>query len=317
MDQQDQRNQQQDSLERKFLVLPFKVVMDERLTLADKLVYARALFFDEFFESTERTAELLQISVKQVQTSKRKLESIGLLNCICNTGRGKRYIALLPGQQGRVEKSSAQTGKICHSDRQNLPTEYKERLNGEKSFNSSFDKSKEDEQARNSSVDDDPLNEEQPKRYGNEDVNAMLDLWESETGFSHHKTKAERYAMSGLIRQYGCEALKALIRRVGRARRSDNRFAPQIAKPSQLRGKYSKLEALTIWEERMDKESANESTGPDLQKLYATPSEYLRDDPEPTATKEELHEAAEAIRESYRGTKYEHIFCHRKMGGQK
>ena len=114
--------------------------------------------------------------------------------------------------------------------------------------------------------------------------------------------------MSGLLRKYGSEATKALIRRVGRATRSRDRFAPQIAKPSQLRGKYEKLTALTMWENRRDIPADN---GPNLRKLYETPEEYRQPEPEITATKEELHQHAEDIRAKYKGTAYEHIFNRR------
>ena len=288
--------------EKRFIMIPMEIMMDDRLTLADKAVYGRGHFFNEYFESAAETAKLLGISENQVKISKRKLESLGFMTCIANAGRGKRYITLTPWQHGRLSKSDTQTVRNCQSDDQNLTPEYKESLNGGERL-SSEDKSSEDGTADGESLD--PLNEEAPKRYGNAEINELLDLWEKETGFSHHSTKAERYAISGLLRQHGPEAMKALIRRVGRATRSRDRFAPQIAKPSQLRGKYEKLTALTMWENRRDIPADN---GPNLRKLYETPEEYRQPEPEITATKEELHQHAEDIRARYKGTAYEHIF---------
>jgi len=264
MDQfQEQRNQEQDELERKFLVIPFSVLSDERLTPVDKLVYGRGLFFEEFFESATRTAQILGCSENQVKKSKQKLEAIGLLECISNDGRGKRYIAKLEAKkQGRVAKFANQTGRICHSEEQNLLTENKTESKAENKVfllkDKSFNKAQEApslEDLKEGPFNDEP---EAPKRYGNADVNEILDLWLEETGFDHRSTKQERFATNTLLRKYGCEATKALIRRVGVARRSDDQFAPQIAKPSQLVGKYEKLTALKLWEDRTAKAKAAE-----------------------------------------------------------
>jgi hypothetical protein len=142
-------------------------------------------------------------------------------------------------------------------------------------------------------------------RYGKAEINEMLDYWQEQTGFSHHGTKAERYAINNLLRKNGYEATKALIRRVGTARRSDDQFAPQIAKPSQLQGKYSKLEALTMWEERQAKQTAAESAkpeGPRFDLLYPQfrpdENDWLssRDTPE---AKAERQATAKRLREKY------------------
>lgn len=293
--------------EKRFIMIPMEVMTDERLTLADKAVYGRGHFFNEYFESAAETAKLLGISENQVKISKRKLESLGFMACIANDGRGKRYVTLTPWQQGRLSENDRQTVRKCQSDSQNLTPEYKESLNGGERL-SSKDKSLEDA----SVADDGPLNEQEtPKRYGNAEVNDALDLWEHETGFDHHNAKAERYAIAGLIKQHGYEATKALIKRVGIATRSRDRFAPQIAKPSQLRGKYSKFEALVQWERRQDYRDPDQ---PNLQKLYETPREYAEPQPEDHTTYEQRHANAEAIREQYRGTKYEAIFCRRRTG---
>lgn len=312
---------EQEQQDARFVILTQDILSRPDLSSNDKIVLARATGFPELYEAAETTAKLLGMSERSVRRSKQKLVELGYLIEVHNTGHGKKYVAdvllkhkrissdTMTGQIDRSERTNdARPDKIGHetgqnwsSNRTKLVTENKERLNGEKS--SSFDKSKED-----GTADGEPLNEEAPKRYGNAEINDLLDLWESETGFHHHSTKAERYAISGLLRQYGSEAMKALIRRVGRATRSRDRFAPQIAKPSQLRGKYEKLTALTMWENRRDIPADN---GPNLRKLYETPEEYRQPEPEITATKEELHQHAEDIRARYKGTAYEHIFARR------
>lgn len=312
----DQNQQPQTDKARAYVHIEQELLGRKDFTPADKLVAARISGFEIFYESPATTAEFLGISVASVKRAKIKLEKLGALIVVKDDGRGKQYVvdytALthLPSQidtpQGRRSKIEHQVYQFDTPGVSNCDTEIKERSNGEKSF-SLEDKSSKDGKADGDSSE--PLNEQEaPKRYGSAEINDLLDLWAQETGFSHHGVKMERYAISGLLRQYGSEATKALIRRVGRATRSRDRFAPQIAKPSQLRGKYEKLTALTVWENRKDLPSGD---GPDLRKLYETPAEYREPQQETTLTKEELHQHAEDIRERYKGTAYEHIFARR------
>ena len=60
MDPEFERNQQQDAQERKWVIIPMSVMTDDRLTLADKVVFGRAFFFETFFESPARTASVLK-----------------------------------------------------------------------------------------------------------------------------------------------------------------------------------------------------------------------------------------------------------------
>lgn len=313
----DQSQQPQTDKARAYVHIEQEVLGRKDFTPAEKLVAARISGFEIFYESPATTAEFLGISVASVKRAKIKLEKLGALIVIKDNGHGKRYIvdytalAHLPSQiDTPQDKEVNLTHLVAQIDTPAVAicdTEIKERLNGEQS---SFEK---DKSFSNASVaEDGPLNEQEtPKRYGNAEVNDALDLWEHETGFDHHSTKAERYAIAGLIKQHGYEATKALIKRVGIATRSRDRFAPQIAKPSQLRGKYSKYEALVQWERRQDYRDPDQ---PNLQKLYETPREYAEPQPEDNTTYEQRHANAEAIREQYRGTKYEAIFCRRRTG---
>lgn len=310
---QQQRNKEQDALERKFLVIPFSVLADERLTPIDKLTYGRALFFEQFFEAPSRTAKILGCSENQIKISKRKLETLGFIKCVSNDGRGKTYIAMVNfQQQGRVSKSDTQTIRNCSSENQNLTTENKAENKAEN--NSSKDKSFEEAQAPAEDSEKDPLNDDKPKSYGKTEINELLELWREETGFDHKSTKSERYAINNLLRKNGYEATKALIRRVGRARRSDSQFAPQIAKPSQLQGKYSKMEALVLWEERQSQaEQPKTATGRPIIEGPKVPVFKPDEDVRNDKTEEELRAECQAIRDKYKGTKFEHIF----NGGRK
>ena len=265
IDPQQQLDQQQESERKLYIRIPNEILEDERLTATDKLVYGRAYSFRHYYESAEATGKALAICPNQVKISKRKLEKLGFFVMYENTGRGKKYIVPEPhirlskfdSLTGRVSKFDSQSIKIESSEGQNLIPEIKERLKGEERI-SLIDKSIKEAQAPGDESEEVQLNEESQKRYGNAEVNEILDEWEEATGFSWHSTRQERFATNTLLRKYGSEATRALVRRVKVARRSDDQFAPQIAKPSQLVGKYEKLTALQLWEERQGKVEAKE-----------------------------------------------------------
>lgn len=303
-----------------YVLLTMEILEDKTLSTAEKFVLARITGFDKaggFYESVENTASALGISKRMVQYARKHLEELGYIETVGISDLGTKLIKikslhpepvqpLRPGATiapGKGGAKSAPGCKICPSGVQPL----RPIIKGEERL-SSFDKSKEEAPAAPSS-NDEQLNEEpeQPARYGNAEVNKLLDLWQEQTGFSHHGTKAERYAINNLLRKNGYEATEALIKRVGAARRSDDQFAPQIAKPSQLQGKYSKLEALTMWEERQHKQEAASADHPDFNLLY--PVAQIDDyDYRGDKTKEELHADAQNIRDKWAGTKYEFIF---------
>lgn len=306
MDPQDQQQ------EARYVILTEDILGNQELSSNDKIVLARASGFPEFYESAEETGKFLGMNERTVRRSKQRLLELGYLIELRNTGHGKRYAVdlhrtlqradNLTGQivlsdrtnDARPDKSGHETGQKWSSDRTKVVTENKERLKREETIAAlAPEDESEDEQLKE---------DESPKRYGNADINEILDLWEEATGFSHHSEKRERFAANNLLRKFGLEATKALVKRVEAARRSDDQFAPQIAKPSQLMGKYEKLTALTMWEERTAKreeaERANDNT-PDFRKLYANPeaAHYYHDcRPSTPEEKAEVHRKAEEIK---------------------
>lgn len=295
--QRQDRDQEQDKLMRHYIKIPFEVMLDDRLTLADKFVYGRALCFHEFFESVERTAAFIGISITQAQKSKQKLEKLGLIHCIEDNGRGKKYLAELEPSRlvksaNRLERLAKTAGQLSKKDQagwQNLPIEIKEREKRKHSLKESAEAHGEQEKEQ--------------KTFGNPQVNELMADWTDATGFDHSKIKSERYAMAGLIKQHGYEATKALVRRVKAATRSGDPFAPQIAKASQLRGKYSKLEALVQWERRTQaKAAAEEAKKPAAVPVGLYPEfkpDPYDDIPDTPEAKAQRHATAQALREKY------------------
>lgn len=74
-----------------FLVLDQATLAQKELTDTDKIVYARINTFDVYDENAKDCAEFLGKTERVVQDSKRKLERLGFIECIKNTGRGKTY----------------------------------------------------------------------------------------------------------------------------------------------------------------------------------------------------------------------------------
>lgn len=223
------------NVENKFVILAQEVIGNKNLTLAERIILARITGFKVFYESNEATGEFLGISPEYVKKSKQKLEKLGYIVAIENSGHGKKYapdfnkilvcrdnLSPLPGQFIPPEG-------INHPPENKLKNKEKNKEGGDNAA----------EGAENSK-----------KEYGRADVNELAELWESETGISIKGQQNERRQLYNLLRKYGCEATKTLVRRVGATKRSHDRFAPQIAVPSDLTGKYSKLPRMQMWEER-------------------------------------------------------------------
>ena len=224
---------QNDQIEARYVILTQSILGNKELTSSDKLVLARISGFERFFEANEKTADFLGLSERTVREAKNRLLELGYIIEVANTGHGKIYAPDLH----RVAKSAGLIGKICRSDRQNLPPENKDRLNRRLNIG---DKSPLDDEKET----------EHPTTYGRDDINEIVDLWEQETGTSIKGNKYERRQVYNLIRKHGAERTKALVKAVGDIRRNGDRFAPQIATPRELTGKYSKLGRLEMWMER-------------------------------------------------------------------
>ena len=97
------------------------------------------------------------------------------------------------------------------------------------------------------------------------------------TGNDCSKLKRERNATYNLIRSNTQEGLDAIIQALDDIRTSGDPYAPQIAKPSDLVGQYSKLPKLRAWVARQA-EKIPEPSGPVLSGF---PS-WLWDDHEKT-----------------------------------
>lgn len=193
-----------------FIVARKEVLMDRKLSSTEKLVYARICSFDTYFESTGNCAELLGLSKRQVENARRKLEKMGYIKCLENTGRGKKYKALydLPDKvsqssqemQLRVPKIAEQSSKNCNSEFQKLHT-----------YNKDI---KESIKERLDILSKDSIGESPKIEYGNGGINEVFDEWEKAFDYRPRNSQANRRAAYNLLRSkdVGKEKLVGIIR---------------------------------------------------------------------------------------------------------
>lgn len=231
---------------RRVVVIREDILSDKRLTFADKIIYARISAFENYFESAETCAELLGASVSTVQKAKAKLEDLGYITCIKNTGRGKVYrtnLDCLADSQispTRLAKSANQNSRICeHSiDREEI-----EILDTKVSKAQSHDDEK--------------------KEHGNQDINAIFEAW-TDAGLPAvtSRVQASRRTVWNMLRnkQIGRERLLRGIQLAGEA--YGEPYAPTVLNFEDLN---RKLTALELWHQK-------QATAPPPQKSNSATS---------------------------------------------
>lgn len=221
-------NENQDGELMRYVVITQDLLGAKDLNANEKIVLAYISSFKEYYAANESAGAFLGLSERIVERAKQKLTRLNYIRIIKKTGRGNIYAFNL---ERLAKNGGADSPKLAKQTSQNWRTEIKEEI---KELNSKGDDTVADES----------------KSYGREDINEIVALWESETGTSLKGQQNQRRQIYNLLRRHGYEATKALVRLVGEARRVNDRFAPQIATPADLTGKYSKLERLRLWDER-------------------------------------------------------------------
>lgn len=248
-------NTPQEQEQIKFLVMPFDILAIRELNMTDKFVLARIAGFRTFFEASQSTADFLGLTKLQVDRAKRKLSALGYIEELADTGRGKVYrcadvYSILDKMDGARKVTSDVTSK-SHQVRRKSHTENKVENKDENIINAP------------SAIDD------SSKEYGRADINELIRNWSEQVHDIQGDKTQRRYAYN-LIRKYGAEGAQELVERVAAMKRKNDRFAPNIAKLSDLMGKYSKLDKLEAWEQRQEAESKPN------EPQYTPPPAYFR-----------------------------------------
>lgn len=248
-------NTPQEQEQIKFLVMPFDILAIKELNMTDKFVLARIAGFRKFFEASQTTADFLGLTKLQVERAKRKLSALGYIEELADTGRGKVYrcadvYSILDRMDGARKVISDVTSK---SDQVRLESNIENKVENkvENIINAP------------SAIDD------SSKEYGRADINELIRTWSEQVHDIQGDKTQRRYAYN-LIRKYGAEGAQELVERVSAMKRKNDRFAPNIAKLSDLMGKYSKLDKLEAWEQRQQAESRPN------EPQYTPPPAYFR-----------------------------------------
>lgn len=153
--------------------------------------------FEEFFESPERTAELLGKSKGTIINARQELEKAGLITCIRNTGRGKAYCVRLH------ENVESDYTKSCSQTTRKLPT-YNKKENKEENITNKLVIGQSPEVE---------VIEDKKETYGNAEINWAFERFAEVFGYEMKQTKQNRYAVSNFLRakNKGKEWLEKMI----------------------------------------------------------------------------------------------------------
>lgn len=225
--------------------IPAEVMECDRLEPLDKLVYGEIAGFKSFYGSNAWLAKRVKRSTRTVIDSINRLVELGfvkksgfngrfrILTCeIFRTADVQNMSMCEEFRTADVKNSSQQTCEISHTENKvKNKVEYTfNKLNGETQNEGAVEKSE----------------------YGNHEVNALLELWEHETGLTANVAKANRMAAWNLLRRFGFDGAKKIIELCGEAIKSGDQYAPRISSFRDLQGKYEKLSKLQAWNARRD-----------------------------------------------------------------
>ena len=247
MDQNDNIGIPADANKRKFtgIWIPAEIWQDEELPATAKMLYAEIASFGDrgCWKKSEELMRPLGVKSASFQQLCRLLNERGYITEKRAFGRVIRTTTL-----GFC--SSAQNIHQCKKQADDQAEWQADEHRKKQAVHKEYSKNIVKIKGAEAPADEEKKAEEQPTTYGRDDINEIVDLWEQETGTSIKGDKNERRQVYNLIRKHGAERTKALVRAVGDIRRNGDRFAPQIATPRELTGKYSKLGRLEMWMER-------------------------------------------------------------------
>lgn len=209
--------------------IPAEVMECDALEPIDKLVYGEIACFRECYASNAWIGKRIKRSEQTASRCVRKLVKLGFVE---NCGFNGRFRIV------RVVKSD----KSAWSNLTSLPSQILHTENKVKNKVNNIGGKPQNEAVENSDK----------KEYGNHEVNALLELWEHETGIIANVGKANRIAAYNLIRKKGFDGAKAVVELCGRAVKSGDRYAPRVSSFRDLQGQYEKLSKLEAWEARQD-----------------------------------------------------------------
>lgn len=213
----------------RFIVTRQSVFLDKQLTPTERNIYARICTFEQFFESSQTTAEFFGIKPDTVKKAKAKLEKLGYIACVKNTGRGKVYEPVFDSKE--VHEALQSRTNMLDRRAQTCTSDVHEYTPIEKIENRDRNVSKE-------------TLAKQPDEHGNSDINEMFRLWQS-VGLPTitSRVQSSRRTVWNMLRNkaIGAERLKHGIELAGEA--YGEPYAPTVFNFEDLNRKLTALEA--------------------------------------------------------------------------
>lgn len=213
----------------RFIVTKQSVFLDKQLTPTERNIYARICTFEQFFESSQTTAEFFGIKPDTVKKAKAKLEKLGYIACVKNTGRGKVYEPVFDSKEVHEALQSRtnmldRRAQTCTSDvHEYTPIEKIEKR----------DRNVSKETLANA-----------PAEHGNQDINAIFQAW-SDAGLPAitSRVQSSRRTIWNMLRNkaIGAERLKHGIELASEA--YGEPYAPTVFNFEDLNRKLTALEA--------------------------------------------------------------------------
>ena len=232
----------------RFIVTRQSVFLDKQLTPTERNIYARICTFEQFFESSQTTAEFFGIKPDTVKKAKAKLEKLGYIACVKNTGRGKVYEPVFDSKEVHEALQSRtnmldRRAQTCTSDvHKHTPIDKKENRN------------KLDTKVSKAQSHDD-----EQKEFGNQDINAIFQAW-ADAGLPAitSRVQANRRAVWNMLRNkaIGKDKILELIRLTVQSQ--SDPYAPGVPDLETLSRRVGALEQWKIRQQA----KANELTKP-------------------------------------------------------
>ena len=226
----------------KYAILTQAILGDPQLNSTDKIVLGRISGFARFYESAAATAEFCGLSERQVKDAKRKLEKLGYIVAIVNTGRGKAYRTApdyLWAESRHTKKRTSDVRKNVCQTYEKTDTENKVRIKKELKGADAPAKAVEN-------------SEKEKEEFGDPAINAFMKRWASATSNDCSNIKRERRAAHNLLRSQTEQGIDAILAAVQQIHESGDQYAPNITLPSDLVGQYSKLSKLRLYVAKQD-----------------------------------------------------------------
>ena len=235
----------------RFIVTRQSVFLDKRLTPTERNIYARICTFEQFFESSQTTAESFGIKPDTVKKAKAKLEKLGYIACVKNTGRGKVYEPVFDSKE--VHEALQSRTNMLDRRAQTCTSDVHEYTPIEKIENRDRNVSKE-------------TLAKQPDEHGNSDINAIFQAWQ-DAGLPAitSRGQANRRTVWNMLRnkQIGKERLLRGIQLASEA--YGKPYAPPVLSFEDLN---RKLTALELWHDKQV--SVLTTSRPDTSREYSS-----------------------------------------------